>query len=133
MDRFCFPTVLKVVSRVKAVIEGMEVHGLAAKLGFGDDPFVETGLVRMYEGCGRILDARRVFDKMAHRDVVTWSVMINGYGVQFGFSCIELLLVFFFFITQVPWGQFMRTLTNPGPNSTVHLWEVQLKNWPQRS
>ncbi|XP_058212174.1 pentatricopeptide repeat-containing protein At4g14820 [Rhododendron vialii] len=80
VDRFCFPTVLKVVSRVKAVIEGMEVHGLAVKLGFGDDPFVETGLVRMYEGCGRILDARRVFDKMSHRDVVTWSVMINGYS-----------------------------------------------------
>lgn len=132
MDRFCFPTVLKVVSRVKAVIEGMEVHGLAAKLGFGDDPFVETGLVRMYEGCGRILDARRVFDKMGHRDVVTWSVMINGYGVQFGFSCIELLLVFFIFNAGVL-GQFTHASTNPWPNPTVHLWKVQLKNWPQRS
>ena len=37
------------------------------------------GLVRMYSGCGRIMEARLVFDKMSHRDVVTWSIMIDGY------------------------------------------------------
>nr|POE82932.1 pentatricopeptide repeat-containing protein [Quercus suber] len=79
VDRFTFPPLLKAVSKASALAEGMEIHGLAAKLGFDSDPFVETGLVGMYAACGRILEARLVFDKMSHRDVVTWSIMIDGY------------------------------------------------------
>lgn len=80
MDRFSFPPLLKALSRVKSLVEGLEIHGLAAKLGFDSDPFVQTGLVRMYAACGRIAEARLMFDKMFHRDVVTWSIMIDGYG-----------------------------------------------------
>lgn len=54
------------------------MHGLAAKIGFDSDPYVETALVGMYLGCGLISDARKVFDKMSHRDVVTWDIMIDG-------------------------------------------------------
>lgn len=79
MDRFSFPPLLKALSRVKSLVEGLEIHGLAAKLGFDSDPFVQTGLVRMYAACGRIEEARLMFDKMFHRDVVTWSIMIDGY------------------------------------------------------
>lgn len=57
----------------------MEIHGIAAKYGFVSDPFVQTGLVGMYAACGRIIDARLMFDKMSHRDVVAWSIMIDGY------------------------------------------------------
>lgn len=79
VDRFSFPPLLKALSRVKSLVEGLEIHGLAAKLGFDSDPFVQTGLVRMYAACGRIAEARLMFDKMFHRDVVTWSIMIDGY------------------------------------------------------
>lgn len=80
MDRFSFPPILKAVSRASALTEGMEIHGIAAKLCFDKDPFVQTGLVRMYAACGRILEARLMFDKMSHRDVVTWSIMMDGYA-----------------------------------------------------
>lgn len=80
VDRFSFPPVLKAVSRASALIEGMEIHGVAAKLGFDKDPFVQTGLVRTYAACGRILEARLMFDKMLHRDVVSWGIMLDGYG-----------------------------------------------------
>ncbi|XP_057958148.1 pentatricopeptide repeat-containing protein At4g14820 [Malania oleifera] len=80
VDRFSFPPLLKASSRVSSLVEGMEIHGLASKLGFDSDPFVQTGLVRMYAACGRILDARLMFDKMPLRDVVTWSIMIDGYS-----------------------------------------------------
>lgn len=79
LDRYCFPPLLKAASRNLSLRTGMEIHGLASKLGFGSDPFVETGLVRMYAACGRIMEARLVFDKMSHRDVVAWSIMIDGY------------------------------------------------------
>ncbi|KAA8527618.1 hypothetical protein F0562_034987 [Nyssa sinensis] len=57
----------------------MEIHGLASKLGFDTDPFVQTALVGMYAACGRILEARMLFDKMSQRDIVTWNIMIDGY------------------------------------------------------
>ncbi|XP_062108314.1 pentatricopeptide repeat-containing protein At4g14820 [Humulus lupulus] len=79
VDRFSFPAILKAASKASASFEGMEIHGLASKLGFCSDPFVETGLVRMYAGCGRVMEARLVFDKMSRRDVVAWSIMIDGY------------------------------------------------------
>lgn len=60
--------------------EGKEIHGFGCKLGFDSDPFVQTGLIGMYLGCGRLLESRLVFDKMSYRDVVTWSIMIDGYG-----------------------------------------------------
>uniref|UniRef100_A0A0A0L7I1 Pentatricopeptide repeat-containing protein n=1 Tax=Cucumis sativus TaxID=3659 RepID=A0A0A0L7I1_CUCSA len=71
LDRFCFPPLLKAASRNLSLRTGMEIHGLASKLGFGSDPFVETGLVRMYAASGRIMEAGLVFDKMSHKDVVT--------------------------------------------------------------
>ena len=80
VDRFSFPPLLKALSRVNFLVEGLEIHGLAAKLGFDSDPFVQTGLIRMYASRGRIAEARLMFDKMFHRDVIAWSIMIDGYG-----------------------------------------------------
>lgn len=34
----------------------------------------------MYPNCGSIQDARDVFDKMVVRDLVSWTVMIEGYA-----------------------------------------------------
>ncbi|KAK2980608.1 hypothetical protein RJ640_011416 [Escallonia rubra] len=79
VDRFSFPSLLKASARVSGLSEGMELHGLAAKMGFDSDPFVQTALVGMYAACGEIRDARQMFDKMSHRDIVTWNTMIDGY------------------------------------------------------
>lgn len=78
IDRFSFPPLLKAASRALLLSEGKMIHGLATKLGYHFDPFVETALVGMYAACGLISEARLVFDKMPHRDVVTWNIMIDG-------------------------------------------------------
>lgn len=80
VDRFSLPPLLKAAARVEGLFEGMQLHGLGAKLDFDSDPFVQTGLVGMYAACERVEDARLMFDKMSHRDVVTWSIMFDGYG-----------------------------------------------------
>lgn len=84
VDRFCFPLLFKAVGRIKGLVEGVMIHGLAVKMGFADDPFVETGLVGMYASCGKIDGARMVFDRMLERDIVTWSIMIDGYDCVIG-------------------------------------------------
>lgn len=81
VDRFSFPPLLKAASRALALREGVEIHGLVCKVGFDSDPFIQTALLGMYATCGKIDDARLVFDKMSHRDIVTWDIMIDGYAV----------------------------------------------------
>lgn len=78
VDRYSFPPLLKAASKSMALSEGKMVHGLASKMGFDCDPFVETALVGMYASCGQISEARMLFDKMSYRDVVTWNIMIDG-------------------------------------------------------
>ena len=41
---------------------------------------VSTAILEMYVKCGAVDDARKEFDRMDRRDVVTWSAMISGYA-----------------------------------------------------
>jgi len=54
-------------------------HAAAVRVGALGDGFVGTALVGAYAACGRVGDARRVFDGMAVRDVVAWGVMLDRY------------------------------------------------------
>eukprot|EP01018_Ginkgo_biloba_P016729 Gb_00639 [translate_table: standard] len=60
----------------------MEIHGYIIRSGFESHVFVESAIVDMYCKCGSIDNARRVFDKMSERDVVSWSSMISGYAMH---------------------------------------------------
>ncbi|CAA7397034.1 unnamed protein product [Spirodela intermedia] len=62
---------------------GAAIHGLCVKKGLDDaDAVVGTALLDMYAKCGCAEDARRIFDEMPHRTVVSWNAMISGYGLQ---------------------------------------------------
>ncbi|KAF4386262.1 hypothetical protein G4B88_003479 [Cannabis sativa] len=58
---------------------GESVHGLVVKTGFEFDVFVGSSMVDMYAKCGEIKYARKVFDEMPEKNVVSWSGMISGY------------------------------------------------------
>ncbi|XP_011629039.2 pentatricopeptide repeat-containing protein At4g14820 [Amborella trichopoda] len=79
MNQFGFPPLLKAIAICSGWKEGREIHGYICKLGFEFDPFIVTGLIKMYAFCGEIFKARKLFDKMPERDVITWSVMIDAY------------------------------------------------------
>eukprot|EP01018_Ginkgo_biloba_P019138 Gb_38417 [translate_table: standard] len=79
-DKFSFPFVIKACASLSALQKGMEIHDDIVRSGFESDIFVETALVAMYAKCGIIELARKLFDKMSKRDLVTWSAMIAGYS-----------------------------------------------------
>lgn len=58
---------------------GGSVHSFAMKAGFVSDPHVRNTLLTMYGGCGLVEFAKRVFDEMSERGVVSWSSMIAAY------------------------------------------------------
>ncbi|PQQ11331.1 pentatricopeptide repeat-containing protein [Prunus yedoensis var. nudiflora] len=78
-DNFTYPFVLKACGRCSIVGVGGPVHSLILKVGFDSNRYIRNTLLRMYAACGAIGLARRVFDEMTVRDVVSWSSMIAGY------------------------------------------------------
>ncbi|XP_020574514.1 pentatricopeptide repeat-containing protein At5g48910-like [Phalaenopsis equestris] len=80
-NRFTFPTVLKACAHLPAVAEGEQIHSLFLKSHFApsDDVFVLTSLVYFYSRCGRLKDARLLFDQLPHTNVASWNAMLDGY------------------------------------------------------
>ncbi|KAK7304215.1 hypothetical protein RJT34_15338 [Clitoria ternatea] len=61
---------------------GMVVHGLALKLGLGEEVMVINSLVDMYSKCGSIHKARDLFHLNGEKNVVSWNTMIGGYSKE---------------------------------------------------
>ncbi|KAI3790230.1 hypothetical protein L2E82_03120 [Cichorium intybus] len=79
-DNFVLPNVLKACSGLSFTEFGKGVHGYVIKKGFEGCVFVASSLVDMYGKCGALKDARKVFDNMPERNVVTWNSMMVAYS-----------------------------------------------------
>ncbi|KAL8502366.1 hypothetical protein ACS0TY_021491 [Phlomoides rotata] len=80
VDEFIFPCVTKACGTINAFRLGQSVHCLAVKIGFDGNVFVGSSVIDMYNKCGNLGDARKVFDEMPEKNVVSWSGMIDGYA-----------------------------------------------------
>ncbi|KAK8451924.1 hypothetical protein SEVIR_5G027500v4 [Setaria viridis] len=61
---------------------GQQVHGAVLRRNYGDDLKVSNALVDMYSKCGSIFNAKKVFNMMACKDILSWTSMIGGYGMN---------------------------------------------------
>ncbi|KAF8703403.1 hypothetical protein HU200_032206 [Digitaria exilis] len=74
--------VLDLVAARRAAEEGRQVHAHALASGCldeDDEGFLATKLVFMYGRCGRVDDARRLFDGMPARTVFSWNALVGAY------------------------------------------------------
>ncbi|KAL8141481.1 hypothetical protein V2J09_014513 [Rumex salicifolius] len=78
-DRFTFPRALRACSGLGSIRVGEEIHRHVVRHGFFDDGIVHNSLVDMYAKCGDIVRARKVFDKIKDKDLVSWNSMITAY------------------------------------------------------
>lgn len=78
-DSYTYPSVIKACSGMCKSFEGKTVHGSVLRCGLDDDLYVGTTLIDMYGKCGEIDSARKVFDLMSERNVVSWTAMVVGY------------------------------------------------------
>ncbi|KAG8377411.1 hypothetical protein BUALT_Bualt08G0030200 [Buddleja alternifolia] len=61
-------------------VSGVEsIHAHITKTGFSQELFLMTFLVNAYAKCGTMDRARRVFDNLSQRNVVTWTSLMSGY------------------------------------------------------
>ncbi|CAH9072211.1 unnamed protein product [Cuscuta europaea] len=70
-DKFVFPSVLKSDGCCSIVGAGGSVRSMSIKKGFSFDVHVNNALLKMYAACGVIAFARKVFEEMSERDMVS--------------------------------------------------------------
>ncbi|KAJ6846843.1 pentatricopeptide repeat-containing protein-like [Iris pallida] len=80
-DHFTFPFALRSSAALSDPRLGRPIHAHSILYACADDDlYVNAALVDMYSKCGHVDTARRVFDRMRQRDLVSWTSMISGYA-----------------------------------------------------
>ncbi|CAM8952807.1 unnamed protein product [Rhodiola kirilowii] len=75
-------SVLSACSHLGALDLGRWVDEFISRNKMGLSLFVGNALADMYAKCGCISEARRIFDKMVHKDVISWSIIICGFAMN---------------------------------------------------
>ncbi|KAG0468127.1 hypothetical protein HPP92_017455 [Vanilla planifolia] len=78
-DSFTFSFLIKACGVSSLSTTGEQLHSLVLKNGHAFGVYVDTALVDMYSSFGALADARKVFDEMPERNLVSWNVMITGF------------------------------------------------------
>lgn len=77
---YTFSSVIKGCTLLSALGFGESVHGHIWRIGFKSHVFVQTALIDLYSGLGRIVESRQVFDEMPKRDVFAWTTMVSAHA-----------------------------------------------------
>ncbi|KAL8495824.1 hypothetical protein ACS0TY_019800 [Phlomoides rotata] len=71
---------LSTVLKACTLETGEALHGHAKKFGFESDTYVRTALVDVYARGGDVVSARRLFDTMVEKNLVSLTAMITGHA-----------------------------------------------------
>ncbi|PRQ38876.1 putative pentatricopeptide [Rosa chinensis] len=73
-------TVISTFSHLGGIWNCRLLHGLVVKLQLDGMVLVSTNFVKVYCACKSVWEARSLFDAMPERNIVSWTVMLNGYS-----------------------------------------------------
>ncbi|OVA20422.1 Pentatricopeptide repeat [Macleaya cordata] len=77
---FTYSSIFSACSSTGALEQGKWIHAHMIKSGGKLIAFVGNTLLDMYAKAGSIEDARKVFDRLEKRDVVSWNSMLTGFA-----------------------------------------------------
>ncbi|KAL4286991.1 hypothetical protein AHAS_Ahas19G0141500 [Arachis hypogaea] len=92
-SRSTWASVLSAIASLVALDYGLLVHGEAIKQGLGSSIYVKSSLISMYGKCKMLDAAKKVFDVMSEKNMVTWNAMMGVYAQNSYFNHVmELFL-----------------------------------------
>ncbi|EFJ28424.1 hypothetical protein SELMODRAFT_93439 [Selaginella moellendorffii] len=90
-DAFVFSTVLTACSSAGALNEGKAIHDCVVLAGM-ETQVVGNAIVNLYGKCGRVHEAKAVFERLPERNLVSWNALIAA-NAQNG-HCKDAMQVF---------------------------------------
>ncbi|CAN6986865.1 unnamed protein product, partial [Brassica rapa subsp. trilocularis] len=72
-------SVLRACGKIESVADGNSVHAQAVKSGLCGCVYVQTGLVGLYSRLGYIDMAKKAFDEIRDKNIVSWNSLLHGY------------------------------------------------------
>lgn len=79
-DHLTYPFLAKASARLLKPVLGGAIHGRIAKHGYESDRFIGNSLIHMYASFGDIRFARKIFDEMPVKNLVSWNAILDGYA-----------------------------------------------------
>ncbi|CAN1281915.1 Pentatricopeptide repeat-containing protein At1g20230 [Linum perenne] len=79
-DGHVLPSVIKAAAGLSSFQTGTQVHCLSCVNGYDSDSLILSSLVHLYLKCDRLMEARKVFDKIPQPNVVACSALLSGYA-----------------------------------------------------
>ncbi|VFQ58875.1 unnamed protein product [Cuscuta campestris] len=92
LERQRLAEALRSCAKNSVIDQGKLVHGATVRRCYGSDLMINNDLIDMYAKCSWIVSARKVFDKMPRRNVVSWTALMCGY-LQTGIAKDSLFLL----------------------------------------
>ncbi|KAL8241766.1 hypothetical protein R6Q59_012068 [Mikania micrantha] len=82
-DEFTIVTLLSCFASFGDLHTGSSIHAYSIKESLScDNVYINTSLLHFYAKCGDLRAARRVFDGMGEKSIISWNALINAYGMQ---------------------------------------------------
>ncbi|KAJ0018328.1 hypothetical protein Pint_11042 [Pistacia integerrima] len=89
-DGFTMVSLFSACAELGALALGRRAHVYMSKIGLSENINVNNALLDFYAKCGSIREAKKVFDDMEERNMVSWSSLIVGLAVNgFGKEALE--------------------------------------------
>ncbi|KAK6240363.1 Pentatricopeptide repeat - like 10 [Theobroma cacao] len=81
-DGFTLVSLFSACAELGALALGNRIHVYIVKVGLSENLHVKNALLDLYAKCGSIREAKKVFNEMKERNVVSWSSLIVGLAVN---------------------------------------------------
>ncbi|KAE9611285.1 hypothetical protein Lal_00011787 [Lupinus albus] len=73
-----FVSIIGACGKLSFLNLGKGIHGLVTKCPHGKELVVSNSLMDMYMKCESVTDAKRIFNEIPEKDVISWTSMISG-------------------------------------------------------
>ncbi|XP_031283937.1 pentatricopeptide repeat-containing protein At1g11290, chloroplastic-like [Pistacia vera] len=81
-NEFTFVSLLLACSSVGAQELGESIHTQLIKAGYTSNSYLTSALINFYCKFGRMKQGKALFDDISSKDLICWSSMIKGYGMN---------------------------------------------------
>ncbi|KAI3446289.1 hypothetical protein Pfo_002954 [Paulownia fortunei] len=90
-DEMTFASVLAAYAEIALPREGKQIHCHISKLGISLGTCISNAMIHMYAKCGDLKAARKIFDSMLFKDLISWNTIIMAYAIHgFGAYCFRM-------------------------------------------